>query len=72
MENNKMDEEVFKSYDDLPLFLSVKQITSLLNISRGKIYELVQEEGLPAIRFGKKYVFPKEKLMKWLDSRTEE
>ena len=69
MENNKTN--IFNSYDELPLSLNVTQVTSLLNISRGKLYELIQEQGFPAISFGKKYVFPKDKLLEWIKAHTE-
>ncbi len=47
-----MKEAKFKNYDDLPLMLSVPDLTEALGISRAGAYELVKSEGFPSLHIG--------------------
>ena len=47
-----MKKETFKSYEDLPLMLSVPEMAAALGISRAGAYELARSEGFPALRIG--------------------
>ena len=38
-----MKPSIYKSYDELPLMLNMKQLSDLLGISDASAYELVQE-----------------------------
>ena len=62
---------IYKSYDELPLMLNMKQLSDLLGISDASAYELVQEEDFPALRIGKRIVVPKEELRNWISARTK-
>ena len=44
-----MKEVKFKNYDDLPLMLSVPDLTEVLGISRASAYELVKSKNFPAL-----------------------
>ena len=66
-----MKKETFKSYEDLPLMLSVPEMATALGISRAGAYELVRSEGFPALRIGTRIVIPKDKLQEWVDKQTE-
>ena len=66
-----MKKETFKSYEDLPLMLSVPEMAAALGISRAGAYELARSEGLPALRIGTRIVIPKDKLQEWVDKQTE-
>ena len=61
----------FKSYEDLPLMLSVPEMAAALGISRAGAYELARSEGFPALRIGTRIVIPKDKLQEWVDKQTE-
>jgi excisionase family DNA binding protein len=61
----------FKSYEDLPLMLSVPEMGAALGISRAGAYELARSEGFPALRIGTRIVIPKDKLQEWVDKQTE-
>jgi excisionase family DNA binding protein len=63
--------ETFKSYEDLPLMLSVPEMAAALGISRAGAYELARSEGFPALRIGTRIVIPKDKLQEWVDKQTE-
>ena len=51
-----MKKSIYKSYDELPLMLNMKQLSDLLGISDASAYELVQEEDFPSLRIGKRIV----------------
>ena len=65
MKHNK-----FKSYDDLPLMLSVPDLAEALGISRAGAYELVKSKGFPALHIGNRIVIPKEELITWIRRNT--
>ena len=64
-----MKQPMFKSYDDLPLMLSVPEVASALGISRAGAYDLVRSDGFPVIRIGKRVVIPKENLVEWINKQ---
>ena len=66
-----MKDAKFKNYDDLPLMLSVPDLTDALGISRAGAYELVKSEGFPALHIGNRILVPKEELIVWIRSNTK-
>ena len=67
-----MKKSIYKSYDELPLLLNVKQLADLLGVSDSSVYELIQEDDFPSLRIGKRIVIPKEELREWISTRTKE
>ena len=65
-----MKKAMFKSYDELPLMLSVPEMAAALGISRAGAYELVRTEDFPALKIGSRIVIPKDKLREWVDQNT--
>ena len=65
-----MKRNKFKSYDDLPLMLSVLELTDVLGISRASAYELVKIKGFPALHIGNRILIPKEELIAWIRRST--
>ena len=65
-----MKRNKFKSYDDLPLMLSVPELTDVLGISRASAYELVKRKDFPALHIGNRIVIPKEELIAWIRRST--
>ena len=61
-----MKKGIFKSYEELPLMLSVPEMAAALGISRAGAYELVRSEGFPALRIGTRIVIPKDELREWI------
>ena len=41
---------MYKSYDDLPLMMSVQDIAEVLGVSKSSAYVLVKEKGYPKIK----------------------
>ena len=62
-----MKQNVYKSYDELPLTLSVPEVATVLGISRAGAYELVHSSGFPSMKIGSRIVIPKDKLLGWID-----
>ena len=44
-----MKQSMFKSKDELPMFLTVMDVANLLGISRASAYELVREDHFPTL-----------------------
>jgi len=66
-----LKKSIYKSYEELPLLLNVKQLADLLGVSDSSVYELIQENGFPSLRIGKRIVVPKEELRKWISTHTK-
>jgi len=65
-----MKESPYKSYDDLPLMLSVPQVAAVLGISRAGAYELVRSDGFPSLTIGSRIVIPKDRFIAWINEKT--
>lgn len=66
-----MRESKFKNYDDLPLTLTVPEVSEALGISRAAAYELVRSKGFPHMRIGTRILVPKDKFIQWIEDQTE-
>lgn len=65
-----MNENFYKSYDELPLMLSVQEIAKVLGISKTSAYELVRSKGFPVLKIGSRLVVSKEKFREWVEQNT--
>ena len=65
-------EKQFKTYDDLPLMLSVQDVAKALGISRAGAYELVKSDGFPAMNIGSRIIVPKEEFILWVKRKVSE
>ena len=65
-----MKKGTFKSYEDLPLMLSVPEMATALGISRAGAYELARSEGFPALRIGTRIVIPKDQFIEWVNRKV--
>ena len=65
-----MKESVYKTYDDLPLFLNAGTIAKALGISAASSYELMHESDFPVLKIGSRMVVPKEKFIAWVEQHT--
>ena len=62
----------YTSYDQLPLMLTVPDVSQVLGISLAGTYELVRSDGFPAFRIGSRIIVPKDKFIAWLDQKSSE
>lgn len=56
--------------DQLPLFLTVTELSDLLQIGMNKAYELVKSPEFPAIKFGHKIIIPTQELFEWVSDKS--
>ena len=61
-----MKQTIYKTFDELPLMLSVPDVAAVLGISRAGAYELVHAGDFPKLRIGSRIVVPKEELREWI------
>ena len=63
--------ESYKSFDELPMMISVSQVAKVLGISRTRSYELVNEKGFPKIKIGTRIVVPKDEFRLWIQKQIK-
>ena len=65
-----MKQSIYKSYDELPLFLNADAVAKTLGISPASSYELLREKSFPSLRVGNRIVVPKESFIRWVQEHT--
>lgn len=56
---------------DYITILTVREVAEYLRMSQAKVYRLVNERHLPAVRIGRSWRFRKDLLDEWLSQCTE-
>lgn len=59
--------EKIYSQEQLPLILQAKDIQSLLGISKGKTYELMNSRDFPTVFLNKRMIVPRDAFFEWLN-----
>ena len=62
-----MKESIYKTYDELPLFLNAQTVAKVLGVSPSSGYELLREKNFPPLRIGNRIVVPKEDFIRWVE-----
>ena len=65
-----MKSSVYKSYDELPLFLNSELVAKVLGVSPSSGYELMHQPDFPVLRVGNRMVVPKEKFIQWVEKHS--
>jgi len=65
-----MKESIYKSFDELPLFLNARTVAKVLGVSPSSGYELMHEPGFPVLKVGSRMMVPKEKFIRWVEEHT--
>ena len=65
-----MIESVYKSCEELPLFLNARIVAQVLGIAPSSAYELMHESNFPVLKVGSRMVVPKEKFIQWVERNT--
>ena len=55
-----------------PLLLTIPQVAALLNLGRTKVYELIDREQLPVVRFGRAVRVSLAALQTWLEQHEKQ
>lgn len=58
--------------DEQPLLLTMEQVMRRLQLGRNKVYDLINQEGLPVQRFGRAIRFDPDTLLEWLKARDQQ
>ncbi len=66
-----MKESIYKSYDELPLFLNAETVAKVLGVSPSSGYELMHEPDFPVLKVGSRMVVSKEKFVEWVSQHTQ-
>lgn len=66
----KLKESIYKTYDELPLFLNVDTVAKVLGIAVSTAYELMHEKDFPALKIGNRLVVPKDRFVQWVKIKT--
>ena len=66
-----MKESIYKSYDELPLFLNSELVAKVLGVSPSSGYELMHQPDFPVLRVGNRMLVPKEQFIQWVAEHTE-
>ena len=66
-----MKKLIYKTKEEMPLFLTVMDVANLLGISRASAYELVRGENFPKLKIVQgRTIIPRDRLLEWLDEQT--
>ena len=66
-----MKKSIYKTKEEMPLFLTVMDVANLLGISRASAYELVRQENFPTLKIVQgRTIIPRDRLLEWLDEQT--
>ena len=66
-----MKKSMYKTKEEMPLFLTVMDVANLLGISRASAYELVRLENFPKLKIVQgRTIIPRDRLLEWLDEQT--
>ena len=66
-----MKESIYKTYEELPLFLNAETVAKVLGIAPSSSYELLHEADFPVLKVGSRMVVPKEKFIQWVEEYTQ-
>ena len=64
-----MKESIYKSYEELPLFLNADIVAGLLGVSPSSAYELMHEKDFPSLRIGNRLLVPRDQFQIWVEGR---
>lgn len=62
-----MKDSVYKSYEELPLFLNARTVAQVLGVSASSSYELMHQQNFPTLKIGNRIVVPKERFVQWVE-----
>lgn len=65
-----MKESIYKSYDELPLFLNADTVAKALGVSPSSGYELMHDKEFPSLKIGSRIVVTKESFIHWVERNT--
>ena len=64
-----MRKSKYNSFDELPLMLTVEDVSHVLGIGLAHAYEVAHRRDFPTITLGSRIIVPRDKFMEWIDGR---
>ena len=65
-------ESKYKSFDELPLMLSVPEAAEVLGIYAVSLYKLIRDDNtFPVVVMGRRKSVPKEQLKSWIEKNSK-
>ena len=61
---------IYKSYDDLPLFLNARTVAQVLGVSISSACELMHEPGFPTLKVGSRLAVPRDAFRQWVERKA--
>ena len=66
-----MKRSIYKTREELPMYLTAMAVADLLGISRPSAYQLVREPNFPKLKIvAGRIIIPRDRLLEWLDEQT--
>jgi hypothetical protein len=62
----------YQELRELPIALSAGDVARILGLSRAGAYNLLDEQGFPTLRVGKRKIVMRDKFIEWLDTHVGE
>ena len=59
-------------HDNLPTMLNVNDVADILDLSKTKVYELMNSSEFPTLRIGKRMMVSKEQFVNWINRKSGE
>ena len=65
-----MKVEEYKSFDEMPMFISIPQAAKVLSISETLLYGFIREnESFPVVQMGRRKFVPTKDLKEWIEEQ---
>ena len=61
----------YKSFDELPLMLTVEEVAGVLGIGIDHAYEVARRRDFPTIKIGSRIIVPRDRLIQWLEVQAD-
>lgn len=58
------------SFDELPLMLTVQDVSNVLGIGLAHAYEIAHRKDFPTLTLGSRIIVPHDKFMAWIDEQA--
>ena len=61
----------YKSFEELPLMLTVQDVADVLGIGLAHAYEVAHRKDFPTITLGSRIIVPRDRFMEWINRQAE-
>ena len=68
--DERMRKSKYNSFDELPLMLTVEDVSHVLGIGLAHAYEVAHRRDFPTITLGSRIIVPRDKFMEWIDEQA--